>query len=364
MNSNTHLRILVIEDDAMLRQSVADLLELNEFSVLVARDGTEGLQLARDALPSLIITDVNMPGMTGFELLEALHKDVALRAIPVIVISAKADREATRRGMQLGAADFITKPFTENELLQSIASRIERQELLDELEAFGHTVAHDLKNPLATLIGRLGLTRLLLDSGDKATLRRQLDEAEKAAARLASIIDELMVLSGVLRQAVVLRPLDMAAVVSEAIDRLESELKQHAARIEKPAVWPNAVGHAPWVMEVWLNYLSNAAKYGGPEPLIKLGAETSQDGRFVRYSVTDFGPGLDAAAQTQLFIPFTRIASVRSKGHGLGLSIVRRIVEKHDGRVGVTSNPGTGTTFWFELPVDVPPISQQLFRPD
>ncbi len=354
MKPINQLRILIIEDDDMLRQSVADLLELNDFSVVVARDGNEGLQLARRDLPSLIITDVNMPGLTGFDVLEALRKDMALRAIPVIVISAKADREATRRGMELGAADFITKPFTENELLHSIASRMERQELLDELEAFGHTVAHDLKNPLATLMGRIGLTRLLLDSADKVTLRRQLDEADKAATRLANIIDELLILSGVLRQAVVLRPLDMAKVVAEAVDRLESELKQYSAQIETPATWSTAVGHAPWIMEVWVNYISNAAKYGGPSPLIRLSSERVEEGRFVRFCVTDTGPGLDEAAQAQLFVPFTRIATVRSKGHGLGLSIVRRIVEKHDGRVGITSHPGQGATFWFELPVEAP----------
>ena len=105
--------ILVIEDDEPVRLTLVDTLELNGFRVVAATNGTEGLALAKRDLPSLIITDVNMPGMTGFELLETFRRDEALRAIPVIVISAKVDRAATRRGMELGAADFITKPFTE-----------------------------------------------------------------------------------------------------------------------------------------------------------------------------------------------------------------------------------------------------------
>ena len=345
------IRILIIEDDDLLRQSLVDMLELNGFSCLVASDGTEGLLLARTEAPVLILTDINMPGMTGFELLEIFRGDEALRAIPVIVISAKTDRATTRRGMELGAADFISKPFTEDEVLHSIGTRLEKQELLDELDAFGHTVAHDLKNPLATLTGRLDLLAMLLETADKATLRHQLEEASKASMRLADIIDELMVLAGVQRQSVIFRPIDMAAIVAESIDRVEDLLKQKSAKIEKPETWPTALGHAPWVVHVWVNYISNAAKYGGPEPLIKLSAATSPDGDFIRYGVEDNGPGLDDAMKARLFVPFTRISTVRVQGHGLGLSIVRRIVEKIGGKVGVTSVPGTGSYFWFDLPV-------------
>jgi signal transduction histidine kinase len=266
-----------------------------------------------------------------------------------------------RQGMELGAADFITKPFTESEVLHSIATRLEKKELLDELDAFAHTVAHDLKNPLATVTGRLDLLGMVLGKADEATLRHHLGEAMKSATRLTGIIDELLVLAGVRRQTVVPRPLDMAAIVTEALDRLESLLKQQKARIEQPAAWPEAVGHAPWIVQVWVNYISNAAKYGGPQPLIRLGVETSADGRTLRAWVEDSGPGLDEAARALMFVPFTRISTVRASGHGLGLSIVRRIVEKLGGKVGVESRPGTGSRFWFELPTAVRPRTTPPF---
>ncbi|MBK8856784.1 MAG: HAMP domain-containing histidine kinase [Opitutaceae bacterium] len=356
-----NVRILVVDDDEAVRQTLADMLELNGFRVITAANGTEGLQFARRDRPTLIITDVNMPGLTGYELLEALRHDEILRTIPVIVISAKADRAATRQGMELGAADFITKPFTESEVLHSIATRLEKKELLDELDAFAHTVAHDLKNPLATVTGRLDLIGLELGKADEATLRHHLNEAMKSTMRLTGIIDELLILAGVRRQVVVPQPLDMAAIVEEALEGVESLLRQQRARIEKPATWPEAVGYAPWIMQVWGNYISNAAKYGGPEPLIRLGAETSADGHTLRAWVDDSGPGLDEAARAQMFVPFTRISTGRAGSHGLGLSIVRRIVEKLGGKVGVESRSGNGSRFWFELPTTAGPAAAPPF---
>ena len=349
--------ILIIEDDEAIRQSLAEMLELNNFRVVVAANGPEGLRLARCEGPAIVMTDINMPGLTGFELLEVFRADETLRAIPVIVISASVDRETTRRGMELGAADFITKPFSEPEVLHSIAARLEKKELLDELDAFSHTVAHDLKNPLTTLLGRIDLLGLLIDSADKTTLRHQVDEARKSGQRLNAIINELLVLAGVRRQAVIPRPLEMATIVTEAIEQLESSLKKHKVEISQAAVWPAALGHGPWVIHLWSNYLSNAAKYGGPAPRIRLGAALNADGRHVRFWVEDDGPGLDVAEQAQLFVPFSRISDGRVKGNGLGLSIVRRIAEKLGGNVGVVSRPGAGARFWFELPSDHPPAA-------
>jgi signal transduction histidine kinase len=350
--------ILVIEDDELARQTLVDMLEINGFSVVAADNGTDGLALARRDLPTLIITDVNMPGLSGFELLDTFRREEALRPIPVIVISAKVDRAAIRRGMELGAADFITKPFTEAEVLHSIATRLEKKELMDELDAFAHTVAHDLKSPLCTLNGRIEILGMLLETADKATLRHQVDEAVKSSVRLVSIIDELLILAGVRRQAVARAPLDMAAIVTESLDRVDSILRTRQASLAVPPSWPVASGHAPWVTQVWVNYLSNAAKYGGNPPRITLGGDALPGGKFVRFWAQDQGPGLDSAGLQRMFVPFTRISSVRASGHGLGLSIVRRIVEKLGGQVGVESQPGQGARFWFELPTapSVPPI--------
>lgn len=351
MNALHGPTILIVEDDEAVRHTVADILELNDFRCVAATNGCEALGLARKERPAVVITDIEMPGLDGFALLREIRRDDALRATPVIVITAKADRAASRRGMDLGADDFITKPFSEEELIRSVRTRLEKKELLDELDAFAHTVAHDLKNPVATLVGRLGLIEMTLATSNLDAIRRNVGEANAAASRLSTIIDELLLLAGVRRQQVQSEVLDMAALVTEARDQLEELLRRSGANVEAPEAWPAAFGHAPWVVHVWSNFLSNAAKYAGPAPRIVLGGDVQPSSRVARFWVQDFGPGLDAAAQTQIFAPFASVPSVRVRGHGLGLSIVRRIIEKLGGAVGVESTPGAGARFWFELPL-------------
>jgi two-component system sensor histidine kinase/response regulator len=355
MNNTSPRRVvLVVEDDEAVRQTVADMLELNDYECVQAIDGSEGLALARLHRPSVIMSDIEMPRVNGFELLRQIRADQDLRTIPVIMVTAKVDRTASRQGMDLGADDYITKPFTEDELIHSIEARLEKKELLDELDAFGHTVAHDLKNPLAALLGRIGLVELMIGSANPAALRENLAEASAAAQRLGRIIDELLLLAGVRRDRVTAGPLNMGALVAEARERNSELLKQRGATLVIADELPAAVGYGPWVTHIWTNYISNAATYGGPAAQISVGGEIRPDGRTARFWVADRGAGLDAAAQNRLFVPFTRISTVRAKGHGLGLSIVRRIVEKLGGQVGVESQPGQGARFWFELPRSVP----------
>ena len=145
-----------------------------------------------------------------------------------------------------------------------------------------------------------------------------------------------------------MRPLDMARIVAEAQSRLAYLIEEHRAEIILPERWPVALGHAPWVEEVWINYLSNAIKYGGRPPRVELGATAEADGE-IRFWVRDNGLGLTPDDQVKLFTPFTRLDEVRAKGHGLGLSIVRRIVERLGGEVGVDSQMGGGSVFSFSL---------------
>ena len=109
------------------------------------------------------------------------------------------------------------------------------------------------------------------------------------------------------------------------------------------------MGHQPWVEEIWVNYLSNAIKYGGPSPRVLLGGERQDDG-MVRFWIRDFGQGINQADLQRLFIPFTKLQQAHTQGHGLGLSIVQRIAKRLGGDVGVESEPGKGSLFWFTLP--------------
>ena len=214
----------------------------------------------------------------------------------------------------------------------------------DELDAFAHTVAHDLKNSIQ---GVLGWAEILRDEGpDLAAdeLRQIAGDVVTSAGKMGTIVHELLLLAGVRQAAVEILPVPMGAVVEEAMARVRLA---HALAPAQPADWPVALGHAPWVEEIWANYLGNAAKYGGPA--VTLGAETTATGQ-ARFWVHDDGPGLTPEAQASLFVPFSRVGTGGVEGHGLGLSIVRRITERLGGTCGVESSPETGTRFWFALP--------------
>jgi signal transduction histidine kinase len=181
-------------------------------------------------------------------------------------------------------------------------------------------------------------------------VRRYLRTIAQNGRKMTNIIDELLLLAGVRKiKQVELVPLDMLAVVIDAQDRLADLIEAHQAEIILPDTWPTAMGHGPWVEEVWVNYISNAIKYGGRPPRVALGASQQADGA-VRFWVRDNGPGLKPEEQARLFRSFERLDRVRAKGHGLGLSIALRIVEKLGGQVGVESQVGQGSVFSFTLP--------------
>jgi signal transduction histidine kinase len=219
----------------------------------------------------------------------------------------------------------------------------------EDLDAFAHTVAHDLKNPLAIMIG---YAESLIQFGHEMTAeesRVYLEMIAHNGRKMDGIIQALLLFAGVRKMDVEMQPLDMASIVAEALKRLAPLIKARQAEITLPDAWPAALGYAPWVEEMWVNYLSNAVAYGGHPPRVDLGAVRQPDG-MVRFWARDNGPGISAEDQTRLFIPFTHLDQVYAGGHGLGLSIVRRIAEKLGGQVGVESEVGRGSTFTFTLP--------------
>jgi PAS domain S-box-containing protein len=224
----------------------------------------------------------------------------------------------------------------------------EREHLISELDAFAHTVAHDLKNPLSAV---LGFAELLTAADVKLSdkdVAESLQAIHQSARKMHSIIEELLLLAGVRKTEVERLPVDMAAVVSGALQRLSYMTAEYVPEVVLPDAWPVALGHGPWLEEVWTNYLSNAMKYGGEPPRLELGADATVGN--ARFWVRDNGPGLTPEQQSRLFTPFTRLHQVRATGQGLGLSIVRRIMEKLGGEAWVESEPGKGSRFGFTLP--------------
>lgn len=356
--------ILIVDDTPANLRLLSNMLTEQEYKVRAVVNGQMALTTTRAIPPDLILLDINMPGMNGYEVCQRLKTDEATRAIPIIFISALDEVQDKVKAFTVGGVDYITKPFQFEEVLARVETHLSlcrlqkelgqeivaRDKLIAELDAYAHTVAHDLKNPLTALIG---FSELMLDRYEKMPpeqVERNLRVIAENGRRMTNIIEELLLLASVRQQGqVVMEPVDMAHVVSEVRARLADMIKRNDAELVAPDTWPVVLGHGAWVEEVWTNYISNAIKYGGKPPHIELGATSQEDG-YVRFWVRDNGAGIAQEDQPRLFTPFERLSQARTEGHGLGLSIVQRIVEKLGGYVSLNSAPDQGSTFSFSLP--------------
>ena len=231
---------------------------------------------------------------------------------------------------------------------------LQLQERNKELDAFSHTVAHDLKNPLGTIMGFADLLFEGYSELSKEEIMEYLNIIIKDGKKTQQIIDSLLLFANIRKSEIRTEELDMGDIVDESIQSLESMIEKFNAEIILPNTWPKAIGYTPWIGEVWVNYLSNAIKYGGKSPFIEIGVdkgkmENEQDG-MLRFWVRDKGIGISTENQKLLFNKFERLDQVNTEGHGLGLSIVLRIIEKLGGQVGVESEIGHGSRFYFSLP--------------
>jgi signal transduction histidine kinase len=361
-------KILIVEDEAVVALDLRHRLEQLGYTVSgVAGSGVEAISEAGATRPDVVLMDIKLRGaMDGVEVAEELRTRFDL---PVVYLTAYADDATLERVKAAGPFGYLLKPFEGSELrvtieialykhaaerrMRDYAAALEARNR--ELDAFSHTVAHDLKNPLATIIG---FADLLLKQ--QSILRNEdlslcVQNIETSSRKMENVINELLLLAEVRQGDVETQPLDMAGIVDAARKRLSHIIERRQAQIVLPQAWPVALGHGPWVEQVWINYLSNAIKYGGDPPRLELGAEVSEDVGLphagARFWVRDNGPGLAEEQRGRLFLPFTRLDQARARGHGLGLSIVRRIVERLDGDVGVESEPGQGSRFYFVLPL-------------
>lgn len=268
--------------------------------------------------------------------------------------------DGTRRTIQsITSAIKVEDGFMGTSITRDITERkraeVEREQLIADLNAFAHTVAHDLKSPIS---GILGYAEILeehcgkkLDEDAGLYLRRII----QSGTTMQNIIDELLLLSRLRNlEHITLIPLNMKRLIENVLERLDYSIEKKCVNIHvlDYETWPIALGYAPWIEEIWMNYIGNAIKYGGSvsePPRVTIGAE--RHGKdMVRFWVRDNGPGLTPKQQACLFRPFTRLDDARTEGHGLGLSIVRRIVDKFGGQVGVESTVGEGSIFSFTLP--------------
>ncbi|KAF0235583.1 MAG: signal-transducing histidine [Prolixibacteraceae bacterium] len=236
---------------------------------------------------------------------------------------------------------------TNKKLLEEIEKR---EKLIEDLDSFAHTVAHDLRNSLSSIFSASEIMEELIKQNDKNLLSELSILINQSAKKSIQITHELLLLATTNKTEVEIYPLDMARIFNESKGQLTDLIKSSNVVFTEPAKWPLASGYAPWIEEVWSNYLSNAIKYGGVPPKIEVGADVLINGK-VKFWIKDNGKGLTNQQQNLLFKNFVRLDTKKADGYGLGLSIVKKIIEKLGGSVGVESTGnGDGSKFFFILP--------------
>lgn len=361
-----HSIILIVDDIPENVSALFHFLDQHHFELLVARSGESALELLEYEIPDLILLDVMMPGgLDGFETCKCLKTKPKIKDIPIIFMTALSDTVNKIKGLELGAVDYITKPFRQEEVLARINTHLTLRQLQQdlqsknhelavknhELETFTRTIAHDLKTPVTNIISLADFTIEEHATGLNSQGMQCLQHILSAGENLLNVINSLLLLAKVSAETTVpCTPLDMSQIIGPAKQRLYQLIAHYQGEIIIPKRWPVAKGYAPWIEEVWINYLSNGLKYGGRPPRLELGATPQPDG-FIRFWSQDNGKGLSPQLQTHLLSSTHRNHKHYSEDeHGLGLAIVQRIIEKLGGNIGVDSKAGEGCRFYFTLP--------------
>lgn len=359
-------KILVVEDEKSIRESLLDLLRVEGFHATGAANGYIGVQLAQQQVPDLILCDVTMPQLDGYQVLTSLRQHAETAAIPFIFLTARGSREDFRQGMELGADDFLAKPCTADELLAAIASRFDKQAAVEsqsqrQLDALRSSIALSLPHELRTpLNGILGLTEVLMDDFQHIDRQEMLELAQgihKAAERLSRLIQNFLLYA----------ELEIIARDDERLSRLRSEetrlptllittvataIAQQAGR--EADLHLNLQTLKIKISELKLKkvieeLVGNAFKFseaGTPVQVATLITKAS-----LALTVSDRGRGMttEQIARLGAYMQFER-TFYEQQGSGLGFAIAKRLVELHEGTLTIDSTPGQHTTVQVTFP--------------
>lgn len=363
-------RILVVEDHESLLAAIQDILEAEGYTVFTASDGLEALQLMKETRPDLVVADIMMPRMDGHDLYRAIRARPEWVRIPFIFLTAKAERADILKGKDLGAEDYLTKPFDPQELVVAVRARLKRAQAIwrateiefDQLKQQIITVlGHELRTPLTYV---MGYTDLALE--DPASLSS--DEFEtlllgvkQGADRLAQLVEDFLLLirldSGQAAEEFHLM-VQVYTDWGEIVEGVIHEYSEKAAaktvllEIEMPPDLSPLQLCEPFFADALGRLVDNGIKFSrGPVKLVTVSAQVVNE--WVEIAVRDKGVGIPADEMPHLFERFRQIGreEMEQQGRGLGLAITRELAHLHGGEVLVESEFGAGSTFTMRLPV-------------
>lgn len=373
MNKIPHTpEILVVDDDPRNRRLLEEYLMVAGYDVRLAPDGRTALALASERPPDLVLLDVMMPDLSGLEVCRQLKNDPRTRLCQVVLVTALDGSPHRVQGLDTGADDYIAKPVRREEFMAKVRSMLRARRLLAELEEARETVAlrnakleeleglketltqtlvHDLKNPLAAVLGNLELMERKADESVLHLVRR----SKAAAWRMHQMILNLLDIGQLEEGKLVLHPepLDAGSLARKACQEMESGATQRGVQLELVADEATAIlrGDGAVLRRVLDNLLSNAIEHSPQGGIVRLAVTLCDEG--IEIAVSDQGSGVPPEFREKIFEKFQRLESRKSMpgaNRGLGLTFCRLAVEAHGGTIWVDDAPGQGALFRALLP--------------
>ncbi len=366
---NTKFSILIVDDNPKNIQVVGNLLSQEGYPSAFALSGRQALEICGHNRFDLILLDIMMPEMDGFEVCEHLKKQDETKEIPIIFLTAKADTDSVVKGFELGAYDYVTKPFIGRELLARVRTQLcikslndelkERYEKIQQLESMRETltsmIIHDLKNPLSGISGYAHLLRMnpAVAADPKALVHAGsiLNSTQTMLDMIMAILDVSKMESG--QMELNIENADIRNVLRQVVEGMTPLLKESGVRlkIHLPGDIPALRADREILRRILVNLMGNAIHFSPPDSHITFSAFSK--GSEVHISVSDEGPGIPKEFREKIFEKFRQIdtdSSKRKYSTGLGLTFCKMAVEAMEGQIGVDSEQGKGSSFWFLLP--------------
>lgn len=380
LKENTPL-ILIVDDIPKNLQVLSNILNAEGYQISFASNGEQAISVVNTTAPDLILLDIMMPEMDGYEVCEKLKADDKTAHIPIIFLTGKAESEDIVRGLKLGAVDYITKPFNSAELLSRVRTHLELKLSRDaivkynsELEEaqkelrllnaskdkFFSIISHDLRGPFS---GFLGLSELLAEEYDdleKEDISQIAESMNKAAKRLFSFLENLLDWSRSQMGRMDFNPmqLDLFDHVFRIFELYSNTSKEKNIELVSDISRGNYIySDSNMLSTILRNLISNAIKFTKPGGKIIVQRNDIPDSNFAEISVVDSGVGMGEDALSKLFRideKYTTVGTAQEAGTGLGLLLCKELVEKNGGSIRVESEIDKGTTFTFTVPLKEP----------
>lgn len=363
-------KILVIEDEMTIRENIMETLELNDYEVIGADDGTIGVKLAQEYTPDLILCDIMMGEMGGYEVLDHVRGDKAISLTPFIFLTAKADRASMRHGMEMGADDYLTKPFTTEELLTAVSSRLDRHKAINERtdeniektkKQLAHVIAHELRTPLTSMNMAVQLLSYQVDSIPPEELHDLIQTLSTGTNRMSRLVEQMVMFvqlqSNLLDETTVEKygqPVEIWVLLMTCSNFARTLLSRpHGVQVIVEESADNAVvkGDQNALRHGFGELIANAIAYSPEGTQVRVVHWVADD--WVWVQITDQGMGMSQADIDNALGEFNQIDRERreQQGIGLGLPLAKKLFEIHGGTLTIDSVPEQGTRVTVGLPV-------------